>query len=133
MGYVLHYKFNSKDVVVEYDIECDDGKKETVSSKVNLQADRFSQTHFTQKHGTFESKDDCTQQTNECIQSVSGRKILKPAEIEAEFENCFGGKVKFASIAFNATTTSHGERSFPNPGQFKYSVILFIFITFIFI
>ena len=94
MAHVQYFKFDSTNIDVEYDIECDDGTTFKEKSTATLKADTYGQTHFVQKHGAFDSLNACSQEVKDCIKSIDGRKALKPAEIEREFENCFKGKGK---------------------------------------
>ncbi|XP_066931828.1 uncharacterized protein [Clytia hemisphaerica] len=89
MGYVQYYKFDNPNVDVEYYVECNDGSKFTERGTVKLEAERFSQTHFVQKHGVFDYPEDCNEESYECIRAINGNKVLEPAEITKQFENCF--------------------------------------------
>ena len=89
MGYVQYYKFDNPNVDVEYHVECNDGSKFTERGTVKLEVERFSQTHFVQKHSVFDYPEDCNEGSYECIRAINGNKVLTPTEITKQFENCF--------------------------------------------
>ena len=128
MAHVQYFKFDDTNIDVIYDIECDDGNKFTEKSTVTLKADTYGQTRFIQKHATFDSLGACSQEVKECVGSIDGRKALKPADIEKEFENCFQriGKVD-SRKSFNGTIQarkwSAGNGNQANPLLLKYAFI----------
>ena len=122
VAYVQNYQFDNTDLDVIYDVECDDGANFQETAKTTLQAARYGQTHFLQKHGIFKKPEDCTSETNDCIQSINGKKALKASELEKEFENCFKGKGTFSNATIIASKPSRATT------LYKPSFITYIFI-----
>ena len=142
MAHVQYFKFDSTNIDVIYDIECDDGNKFTEKSTVTLKADTYGLTRFIQKHATFDSLDACSQGAKECVGSIDGRKALTPADIEKEFENCFQriGKVD-SRKSFNGTIqarkdtggSSAGNGNQANPLLLKYAFVFVVLMISMFI
>lgn len=115
MGYATMYKFDYTNVDVEYDIVCTENGHVTDTYKENatasLKATTYSQTHFTSKLGTFNSANDCTDETNRCIKEIDGKHILTPSEIETQFADCFKGIGSVNSKALTTNSTSSSQAS----------------------
>ena len=101
IGYVTYYRYENTNVEVEYEITCDNGQHRKQRSKASLKLDRYSQTHFVQKHGAFYSRHNCDHESNDCIRSLNGKKALAPIQLITDFERC----VKMANMKTILRTT----------------------------
>jgi len=87
VAHVKQYKFDRRNVDVEFHIECDDGSSFKERQKVNLKAVTYGSTHYIQKSGTY-NKGSCTNTSDRCIRNLSGHKALQPYQLAAEFHKC---------------------------------------------
>jgi len=89
VGWKDEYKFNTDNVNVEYDIECDNGSKYKERGKVNLTAKSYGKTHFTKRVARFTNASKCNWTTESCVANVSGEQALDVGKVIDEFTKCF--------------------------------------------
>jgi len=89
VGWKDDYEFNTNNINVEYDIECDNGSKYKERGKVNLSAKSYGKTHFTKRVARFGKQSDCTWSVEQCVQNIDGTHVVDVERVINSFSSCF--------------------------------------------
>lgn len=93
MAWKDEYKFNTDNVNVEYDIECENGDVYKQRGTMNLSAKTYGKTHITKRVATFADQAKCNWDTDQCVANIKGEQALYPDRVVENFHACFANGV----------------------------------------